>query len=204
MSIDYQLSNEKVLSRLKTFAQKGIANAVEGLSGMIGQNFTATEPELQVVNILEIPTLVGGPENEVVGVYLRAEGKMAGQFMLIMPIYKALELVDMLMDEPIGSTTELDGLGKSALAEVGNLTGTFFLNAIVTLTGLETKPTPPAVMFDMVGAVLNVIVATSAEVVDQVVTIMTNLQQGDRKVQVTFWYIPDPKAMNEVMGKISR
>jgi chemotaxis protein CheC len=193
--------NDHLLTLLQKIAEEGINHAMDGLSQMVGQELKATPSQISLIDLMEIPNLIGGPETEAVGIYLRAEGQMSGQFMLILTCEKAMEMVDLLMGDNPGSCHELDGIGRSALAEMGNLAGTFFLNTIASLTGLESRPSPPVVMMDMAGAILNVIVETSAENVDQVVMILTSISLRNREVEVNFWYIPDPKAMEELAKK---
>jgi chemotaxis protein CheC len=193
--------NDKLLALLRKIAEEGISHAMDGLSQMVGQQLKASPPDVSLIDLMEIPSLIGGPETEAVGIYLLAEGQMSGQFMLILTREKAMEMVDLLMDEKPGSCQELDNMGRSALAEMGNLSGAFFLNTIASLTGLESKPSPPAVMFDMAGAIMNVIVATSAQSVDQVVMILTRITLQNREVDANFLYIPDPRAMEELAKK---
>ena len=111
---------------------------------------------------------------------------------------KALELVDLLLDQPPGTTTRLDRLERSALAEVGNQTGTFFLNAVARMTGREIRPTPPAVMVDMVGSILDIIIATTGEIADQVLLIQADMNNGDRSVETNIWVIPDMKTIQHI------
>lgn len=191
-SQQYDLGPNSLIHRM---ASEGIQHAVQGLSEMAGTQLIAAEPTISLVNLFSLPDLLGGSEIEAAGVYLKTEGQMAGQFMLIFPLQKALEMVDLLMGEPTGTTTTLEGMGRSALAEVGNLTGSYFLNAIATLTGLETLPSIPQVICDMVGTIMDVIIATSAEQLNYVIMIQTSILQGDRDVQATFWYVPDPHVM---------
>ena len=190
----FQLDDHQI-SLLREIAIEGVNHAVEGLSAMIGETLMTSDTIVTLEPVLNVTGLVGGPENEVVGIYLKTEGQMAGQFMLIVPIDKALELIDLLMGDPAGTATDVDDMGRSALAEVGNLTGSYFLNSVALMTGFETLPTPPAVMVDMVGAIMNIIVATAAEVVDQIVVIRTGIMHGDREVELYFWYVPDAQAM---------
>lgn len=191
-SQQYDLGPNSLIHRM---ASEGIQHAVQGLSEMAGTQLIAAEPTISLVNLFSLPDLLGGSEIEAAGVYLKTEGQMAGQFMLIFPLQKALEMVDLLMGEPTGTNTTLEGMGRSALAEVGNLTGSYFLNAIATLTGLETLPSTPQVICDMVGTIMDVIIATSAEQLSYVIMIQTSILQGDRDVQATFWYVPDPHVM---------
>jgi chemotaxis protein CheC len=186
---------------LHTVARLGIQHAMRGLSEMVGEELDTTEPELFSVPILKIPEFFGGAEQEAVGIYLRASGEASGQFMMILTFEKALAFVDMLMQEPPGTTQELDDMGRSALAEMGNLTGAFFLNAVANLTGLEARPSEPAVMHDMVGAILNIIVAATAEQLDEVFVIQTTIIHKDHHVQANYWYIPDEKTMQLLIEK---
>jgi chemotaxis protein CheC len=181
----------KFLSTLRTIATAGVHNAAIGFSSLLGHTIDVSQPDVRVVPLLDIPKLTGGPEKEAIGIYLRAEGDIAGQIMLILPLNKAFELVDLLLGLEPGATTTLGTLERSALGEVGNMTGTFFLNAVANLTGTSIRPTPPAVIVDMVGAILDIIIATTGGVSENVLLMQANFIDGDRAVETDFWVIPD-------------
>ena len=198
----HMILNDKMVAYLELLAKEGIHNAAKGFSGMLGQELTASEPEVSIVPLLSISSIVGGPEDEVVGIYLRAEGDLATQFMLVIPIQKAIELVDLLMDQPVGSTQILGSLERSALAEVGNLTAAFFMNSIAAITGIPLRPTPPAVMVDMAGAILDIIIATSGGLSDSIMMLKTKFILGAREVGTDFWVIPDDKTIQLLSTRI--
>ena len=191
---------EKALSVWSTLAVEGMKKAAEGFSGMIGHQLSITPPEVKMLPFREIPDALGGPETEAAGIYLRCEGEIPAQFMLIFPYEKAFEICDMLFERPIGETTQLGSIERSALAEVGNLTGSFFMNSIASSTGLQLLPTPPAVMVDMVGAILDIIVATTGGVSDSVLVLKTVFTFNDREVKADFWVIPDQKTLEKVVN----
>ncbi|HEY9077933.1 MAG TPA: chemotaxis protein CheC [Anaerolineaceae bacterium] len=187
--------NEKLLSYLQLVVSEGAQGAARGFSGILGQNLTVASPSVRTVNILDIPNLLGGPEKEAVGIYLRAEGDLSGQIMLIIPYEKAFELVDLLLGPMERTSHDLGRLERSALAEVGNMTGTFFLNAVASMTGLSIRPTPPAVIVDMVGAIMDIIVATTGGISEHVILLGTTFTYGDREVEAEFWVIPDTSSL---------
>ncbi len=187
--------DEKLVDTLRSITTIGIHNAVRGFSGLLGHKLEFGDPDVKVVPLTQIPMMVGGPENEAVGIYLRAEGDFNAQIMMILPLEKAFQLVDLLMEQPEGSTAFLGSLERSALGEVGNMTGTFFMNAVANVLGREIRPTPPAVMVDMVGAILDIIVATTGGVSDQVLLIQTYFKDGSRSVLTDFWVIPDAQSL---------
>lgn len=191
--------DQELIEAMTSIASDGIHNAARGFSGLLGQTLTVKNPSVRVVPLFDIPALSGGPEVEAIGVYLRAEGDLSGQIMMIIPYEKALELVDLLMGEPCGTTTQLGSLERSALAEVGNQTGTFFLNSLANTLHISVRPTPPAVMVDMVGAILDIVVATCGGIVDQVVLLQAELMNGDSSVMTDFWVIPDISTLKKIV-----
>jgi chemotaxis protein CheC len=193
--------DQKLLQMLNTIANEGISNAARGFSGMVGRKIEVTNPSLKLVPLLTIPEIVGSPEDDAVGIYLRFEGDMIGQIMMIMPYDKAMELVDLLMGLPQGATQHVGSMERSALGELGNLCGTFFLNSLAKLTSADLRPTPPAVMVDMVGAILDIIVATAGGISEQVLLMQANFMDGPRSVEANFWVIPDMNALQNLLKK---
>lgn len=193
--------DEHLLTLLEEMAQEGVQNAAEGLSVMIGETINFSQPAAKLVPLQDIPHMLGGPESEAVGIYLLSEGDLAGQIMLVLPFDQAFELVDLVLEQPAGTTSELGSFERSALAEIGNLTGSFFLNAIAEKTGLEARPSPPAVMVDMVGAILGIVVATAGGVSDHVLVLQANLTKGGQEVQAQFWVIPNPGVLEAISSR---
>jgi chemotaxis protein CheC len=69
------------------------------------------------------------------------------------------------------------------------------------MLGMETRPTPPAVMVDMVGAILDVIIATAAGIGEHVLMLSATFMQGDREAEASFWVIPDPRVLEAFLAK---
>jgi chemotaxis protein CheC len=187
------LKDGEFLSQLQVLANMGAVNAADGLGAMTHRHVRMTIPSVSIVPLSELPRRMGGPETEVVGIYLVTMGDLPGHIMLVLGHEDALRLVDMLLEQPEGTATELDPLGRSALAEVGNLTASFFLNMVASITGLKVRPSPPAVMVDMLGAILDIILAAVGASADEVILLDTLFQEeeGDRRVQMHFWVVPD-------------
>jgi chemotaxis protein CheC len=193
--------SEELLKVLQAIAKEGLSSAADGLSTMVGTTLSVKDPCVKMVNVKDIPMALGGPENEAVGIYLKAEGDMSGHFMLVIPYNKAMEMVDMLMEVPRGTTTNLGQIERSALAEVGNITASFFLNAVAAMTGISSRPTPPAVMVDMIGAILDIIVAATGGIGEHVLTFQATFSYADRSVDADFWVIPDPGTLDSLIDK---
>lgn len=189
----------ELIKVLQAIAKEGLTSAANGLSTMVGATLSVKDPCVKMVKVVDIPQSLGGPEMEAVGIYLKAEGDMAGHFMLVIPYAKAMEMVDMLMEVPPGTTQVLGSIERSALAEVGNITASFFLNAVAAMTGISSRPTPPAVMVDMIGAILDIIVAATGGISEHVLTFQASFSYADRSVDADFWVIPDPSTLDSLV-----
>lgn len=171
---------------------EGLTQAARNLSLMVDRPITIAKPRVKSIPIAQVITYDGNPETETVGVYLLIEGELRGQAILMIPVQDALYLVDLLMGEEPGSTTDLNDLDRSALAEVGNLTVSGFLNAVAELIGKPSWPSPPAVIVDMRGAILTMIVSMVAAISNEMTVIETAFNDSDRALQFRFWILPDP------------
>jgi len=165
-----------------------------GLSSMVGRTISNDTSRVERVPIAQVATRAGDPETEMIGVYLVIKSGLRGQAILILPLTSALNLVDLLMEAPPGTATDLGLMERSALGEVGNLMVSYFLSAVADLSGKPRllRPSPPAVMVDMLGAILDVIVTPVAAVRDDLLIVETAFKDAQGTAQARFWVLPDP------------
>lgn len=186
---------DEFVDLLTKISKEGIENASKGFSAMLGRDIVVKSSTAKFVKLMDIAKMLGGPEDETVAIYLKTESGITGQMILVMPYEKAMALVDMMMCEPIGTTTSLGTMEKSALQELGNITGTYFLNYVSDNTGNSVRPSPPAVMVDMCAAILDIVIATAGVENEEVLMFDADFIQGDLSTEVQFWVIPDPKTI---------
>ena len=178
---------------MKAIFGGGVNNAVIGLSQMAGQEIKIVSMSVKKVMVKDIPDLFGGPEALIIAVYLEISGKSNGHMVVVYEPKVAFDLVDLLLGQPYGSTKELSDMERSTLGEMGNIMGSFFLNFISDTTGNRFQPSPPAVMMDMAGAVLDAALANVLAYSDDTYIVETVFGTNDRQVSGTFLVIPDPE-----------
>ena len=192
-----QIVSEEELAIL---LQVALENSATGLSEMTGKTIKVVASELQSIPIDRISSYVGGPETPMVGIYLLMDGDLPGQIMLMFPLSEALHLADLLLGELPGTTLELGNLEKSALAEAGNITASFFINKLSSITDTISRPSPPAVMIDMLGAIVDVVTASFAFMSDELLIVETIFQEENQTVQAHFWVLPYPEKLVSDVG----
>ena len=169
---------------------RGTDNAMSGLSQMVGSEISVTAFGLRRVPVAEIADIVGGPDVMAVGIYLTVSGSADGHLMLMYDPKIAAAFVDLLMMQEVGTTQELGEMEHSALGEMGNIIGAFFLNALADETGLDLRPSPPSVMTDMAGALLDVVTADILMTADETYLVETTFAVEGQEISGVFFVIP--------------
>ncbi len=175
--------------------KKGMTNSINGLSQMVGREFQINSIKIRKVPAREMPYILGGPEHMVIGVYITFSGASHGHILLAHQPEFAYKVLDMLMGNPVGTTDSLDDMSQSALGEMGNITGTFFLNAVADELGVFLNPSPPIVLLDMAGAILDIALAEILAERDDVFIAETSFGVSDRTVEGTFLIMPNASFM---------
>jgi chemotaxis protein CheC len=130
------------------------ANAAQALSEMSGRTIGASFTRLSHVPVAQLALIGGDPEQQIVGVYLGVEGDTTSHVLLGLSEATAFRLADLLLGAS-GARNELDAMAVSALAEIGNVVGTCFLNVLADGARLTLAPTLPVVLREMRGAILD-------------------------------------------------
>lgn len=189
------LSKEQ-LGSLKVALDKGMVNATNALSELLAKKISVSAPDVVFKPIREVPDLIGGPEAGVASIYVQVEGDVNGHIMLVMGLSSAFNLADILLEKQENETKELDEMDRSALEEVGNITGSYFLTSLVNHSQLDVHPSPPSCMVDMAGAVLSSVLADVSKTADQVLVMETIFSVRSQHIKGYFFLFPEPESLN--------
>ncbi len=182
--------NDQEIAFWAELVNKGTNNAMNNLSQMVGQDIQVTSFGLRQIPVAETSQLMGGADVEAIGIYLTVSGSADGHIMLMYDPRMAYGFVDLLMGQPEGTTEALGEMESSALGELGNIMGSSFLNALADATGLTLMPSPPHVMTDMAGALLDIIAADILQTQDDAFVAEATYQAPGRNISGMFFVIP--------------
>jgi chemotaxis protein CheC len=191
MGIDLNNLENQHLDVLKEVGNIGSGNAATALAKMLNKKVDMGVPNAKVMEFGEVSDILGGAEEEVVGIILEVNGDLKGDMMFILRKDAAKILISILMGIDIKEIDELDEIHISALKELGNILTGAYLSALSTLTKMSIIPSVPFLSIDMAGAILSVPAIEFGKIGDSVLYIETEFIDGFKRVVGDFFLIPD-------------
>ncbi len=188
----------ELVSILSDVAREGAVRAGRGLSGLMGQEIAIHVPSVRIGTKADACDAVGGEENLVLGTYLSISGDITGHVMLLFPVNRALECVDLMCGQAPGTTTEADELAESAIGELGNIVGSAFINALADEVNLILHPSPPNIISDMAIALVESVYAEVLSQGGDVVMIDTVFEDHTGNTAGLLIIAPDPSCLRQL------
>ncbi|OQA06376.1 MAG: CheY-P phosphatase CheC [Firmicutes bacterium ADurb.Bin373] len=186
------------MDALQEISNIGLGNAATALADLLNKRVEIDVPKARFLDFEQVYALTGGIEEVVSCANLSLEGDIPGAVMFVFSEQSTFNLIDMLMGYELGTTSGLDDLGISAIAEIGNVLTGSFINAIGDMTGLNMITTVPMFAFDMLGAVLSASFAASGAWSDKILVIETLFLQNYGQIKGHFFLLPETGALDRL------
>lgn len=188
---------------LKEISNIGTGNAATAISTMLGGQVGIEVPIIRFLEFSELSEIIGGAENEVIGIMVTLSQDIDGMMMFVMDVKSARIIINhLLQHENEDEELECTDMVRSALSEFGNIVAGSYLSAISKLTGLVCSPSVPALSHDMAGAVLSVPAIEFGKVSDKVLLIQSVFEYKNKKAEGFFILVPTLDAFNTIFNKL--
>jgi chemotaxis protein CheC len=200
--------------------ERGAESASQALSKWIGQEVRLSISEVELVELAQAAEVLGPPETLVAACAMGLTGPLGGQILLVFEDRSGLALVDLLLHQPIGTSTSWGELERSAAQETTNIVGCTYLNALGAHlpTGMGRRdiggggaaaealiPTPPCFLQDFAGSLLESALMEQALELDEVLLVQSTFDssQQDLKLNWTLLFIPDRASLRALAAALS-
>lgn len=155
-TFDINNLNSFHLDVLREVGNIGAGNAATALATLLSDRVSMSVPKLDIIDIKDAATALGGPENPVVGVLLTMSEDVTGLIMLVFEEKSLNVVLRTLLNKDVDSLNDLNEMDLSVFMEVGNILSSTYLNALSQLTGLDISISTPDICADMAGAIMSV------------------------------------------------
>jgi chemotaxis protein CheC len=208
---------------LRMIFDRGAEAASQALSKWLGEEVHLTVSEVELVELAQTAELLGPADSLVAACSMGLAGRLTGLILLVFEDRSGLALVDLLMRQPVGTTTTWGEIEQSAVKETTNIVGCAYVNAlaahlpgIVSLAsnqavwseigGSELVPTPPTFVQEFAGSLLQFALMEQALELDQVLLIHSEFGAGKQGLNLnwTLLFIPSRESLHELAASLAR
>lgn len=187
---------------LREIGNIGGGNAATALSSIMTDKIDMTVPDLKIVDINQMVQILGGPENEVVGILVSMADDVRGMLLFLLDRHFTRLLINTLLGKNIENFENINEMDLSALKEIGNILAGSYINAISTMTGLRISLSPPDVAIDMVGAVLSYPAALFGMMSDKVLYIEEDFLTTHEDIKTHLLIMPEMESLQIMMERL--
>lgn len=187
------------LSALAEAGNIGSGHAAIALSQLIGRKIMVAVTNVRILPIDNYTRLIGKSDSLIMGIYLRVLGDVQGAILLVFLREPALNLIDVLMNQKIGTTKILGEIEQSALKEAGSILSASYLNAVSDLMKLTVIPSVPRMSFDRAEAVFESVFEPLRRDSDMVIGIETEFVEATTRIKGHFIFMPDRQGVSAIL-----
>jgi chemotaxis protein CheC len=192
------------LDFFKELENIGASHAATALSVLLAHQVSIRVPRAQFCEYSHMCDILHGPENIVAGLLVGISGDLSGFILLVMEEGDAQKLTGMVLGGMVEGLSEADrnDMQISAMKEMANILIGSYITAISSLTGLVIDASVPDLVFDMAGAVLNLVAVVYGEIGDRILSMETEFIENSESLYGHFFLIPDIESYKTLLSKM--
>lgn len=200
---EFDNMNSREFDILKELGNIGAGNATTALATMLNLKINMKVPKVNLYDFQELPEIIGGAENLIVGILLTISGDIDGMMMFVLEYTAAHSMVNVLMGQEHTANDEpLSEIEMSALQEFGNIITGSYLSSLSNLTNLFMNSSIPYISIDMAGAILSVPAIEFGKVGDKALLIETEFGEKDTPINGYFILMPTEDSYGKIMHSL--
>ncbi len=208
---------------LQIIFDRGAEAASLALSKWLGKEVHLTVSEVDIAELEQAAELLGPADSLVAACSMELTGRLTGWILLVFEDRSGLALVDMLLQQPLGTTTKWGEIEQSAAMETTNIVGCAYVNALAAHLpaplshtaapsrqsqddGSELVPSPPTFFHEFAGSLLEFALMEQALELDQVLLIRSEFKADRRELNLnwTLLFVPTRESLHELVAALAQ
>ncbi|MDR3639029.1 MAG: chemotaxis protein CheC [Isosphaeraceae bacterium] len=191
---------------------RGAGDASEALSRWLGRPVRVLVSAVDQVDLAEASEVLGPSDTLVAACPMELTGVLTGQLILVFEDRSGLATVDLLLNQPIGTTRAWGELEQSAARETANIVGCAYLNslaahlpALATDSGATTAslmPGPPGFRHEFAASLLEFALMDQATVSDRLLVINSTFATEEAQLDWSLLFVPSGASIETLRASL--
>ena len=196
--MEYKNLTSFQLDALREVSNIGAGNSATALSILLGTKIDMSVPNMNLIAFDEL--FNSYKENEVIAVLVKVLDDIEGSILYVFESAVALNIISKMT---LTQENELTEMGVSVIGEIGNIIASSFMNAIADFTGLKATASVPAVVNDMINAILVSTFMETGQYEDYVLDIETLFMgEDENNTEGHLYFVPAPGSLEKILESL--
>ena len=196
--MEYQNLTSFQLDALREVSNIGAGNSATSLSMLLGTKIDMSVPNMNLIAFDEL--FNSYKENEVVAVLVKVLDDIEGSILYVFDSTVALNIISKMT---LTKEDKLTEMGISVIGEIGNIISSSFMNAIADFKGLKATDSVPAVVNDMISAILVSTFMETGQYQDYVLDIETLFMgEEENNTEGHLYFVPAPGSLEKILESL--
>ena len=194
-------SQGRVIDVITEFANIGAGSAATALSSLLDVELMNDATTCEILPLAKVNDYLGGAGQIVAGTYTYLCGDLKSGVLVVLPSDSAKALLEHLTKSKV-ELSALNQIQLSALKEVGNICLCWYLIAVSKMIDVDMIPAPPDATVDLLGAVMDMPLASVGAKVDTVIAVHTSFKALDRQFEGYFLMLPEESTLKLILDRM--
>lgn len=174
----------------------------EGLSSIVRQPVELQLGHIGFVPLPEISSYTG--KSSLASIYVPLLGDITGDIFLFMGTGEATAMADLMIGNPVGTTTMIGDFEASALKELGNITSGVIVTELANKLQLSIMLTTPNFITDYASAVVDQVLSSYAETSNEAYAIHLPFTVEGHMVSGFFLILLDKSSLDRMNKQLEK
>jgi chemotaxis protein CheC len=188
---------------------RGAEDASLALARWLSRPVRLEVSAVEQVSLEEASEVLGPGETLVVACAMEMHGALDGQLLLVFEERSGLALVDMLLGQAPGTTTEWGELEQSAAKETANIVGCAYLNSLAAhLPTVDAEPGalvpgPPSFHVEFAASLLEFVLMDQAITGDRLLLFKSRFTAEQAALDWSLLFVPGASAFGGLLASLA-
>lgn len=175
---------------LRTIVVNGAYDASRALSKWFKQGIRVTTDGFVPLSLQEILAMTDEPDEVVVAAQMALAGDLNGHLVMTLSRDSAFQLIDVLLEQPEGTSNKLGEMEMSCIQETASIMGASFLNSLSSGLKIRAEFAAPVCVEDTSTAIIGSVLTKQGADVDKIMLAKTDFMLDNASVDFGLFLIP--------------
>jgi chemotaxis protein CheC len=195
--------NPEQIDALREVGNIAASHCITALYDMMKEDIGIEVSDCRIMPVVDLPLSLEQRDMEVAAIFINVHGSSNAIMLMIFPKKAGRRISKILVDKKYLDQENVIDYHRDALCEIGNICLCAYLNAIAEFLKIVLIPTPPAIAFGPVGAIMQFPASLIGEKSNYAISMETNFSIKGESNTCKILFMPELNSQELILKRFN-